>query len=413
MTMTNPNAFPVASDRSRFAAEASALLPELRELRRELHREAEIGLDLPRTQAIILRELEPLGLEITLGQALTSVTAVLRGAHDGPAVLLRADMDALPIAEESGEAFAATGAAMHACGHDLHVAGLIGAARVLAAHREELHGSVVFMFQPGEEGAGGAALMLSEGVLDAAGRRVEAAYGIHVVIDDFGRFATKGGPLMGGANSLHVTMTGRGGHGSAPYLAVDPVPALAESILALQNFVTRRFDVFDPVVASVTQLRAGEVMNAIPDSAQFSATVRTLSHRSTELLERELPPFFEHIAAAHGCRADVEFSIDFPATVNDPAAADRAIAEISALLGPARVTRVEHPRMASEDFSHVLREVPGAFVFLGAAHPGTDLDTAEFNHTPRVRFDDGVLAEQAAVLAALAASHLEAKPADQ
>ncbi|MGI5158714.1 M20 metallopeptidase family protein [Microbispora sp. CA-102843] len=398
-----------ASTPESLRADAAGLAEGLVALRRRLHREPEVGFDLPRTQAAIVEALKPLDLEIRLGERLSSVTAVLRGDRPGPSVLLRADMDALMIPEETGLEFASRNGAMHACGHDLHVAGLVGAARLLAARRSEISGSVVFMFQPGEEAGGGAPLMIDEGVLDAAGQRVEAAYGIHVLPGAPGTFSTRPGPLMGGANVLRVRVAGRGGHGSRPHEAVDPVPVLAEIVLALQSYVTRRVSVFDPVVISVAKLSAGEVLNAIPDDAELGGTVRTMSKASSERLATELPALATRIAEAHGCRAETEFEIVYPVTVNDAERAETALQTLSETFGADRVQRLESPIMASEDFSFVLDEVPGAFVFLGATPSHVDPAQAEMNHSPRALFDDGVLADQAVALAALALRHVAAR----
>ncbi|MET8986866.1 M20 family metallopeptidase [Nonomuraea wenchangensis] len=387
-------------------ADAAALADDLVALRRRLHAEPEVGFDLPRTQAAIVEALKPLDLDIRLGERLSSVTAVLRGDRPGPSVLLRADMDALAIQEETGLEFASRNGAMHACGHDLHVAGLVGAARLLAARRSELRGSVVLMFQPGEEAGGGAPLMIEEGVLDAAGQRVEAAYGIHVFPGTPGMFSTRPAALMAGANVLRVRVTGRGGHGSRPHEAVDPVPVLAEIVLAFQTYVTRRVPVFDPVVISVAKLSAGDVLNVIPERAELAGTVRTLSKASAERLAVELPALASRIAEGHGCRAETEFEIVYPVTVNDVECAEGALSTLAATFGAERAQRLESPVMASEDFSFVLDEVPGAFVFVGATPAHIDPERAEMNHSPRAVFDDGVLADQAVALAALALRHV-------
>ncbi|MEQ6897193.1 M20 family metallopeptidase [Microbacterium sp. KR10-403] len=386
--------------------DAARLLPDLVRLRRRLHADPEVGFDLPRTQATVLAELDALPLEVMTGRTLSSVTAVLRGAAPGPAVLLRADMDALPIVEQTGLAFSASGGAMHACGHDLHTAGLIGAARLLAARRERIAGSVVLMFQPGEEAGGGAPRMIAEGVLDAAGPRVCAAYGIHVLPGRSGVFSTRPGPLMAGANLLHVQITGRGGHGSRPHQAVDPVPVLAELVLALQTYTTRRVPVSDPVVISVTRLHAGDAVNVIPDNAGLSASVRTLSATAVKRLRLELPVLVREIAAAYGCRAETTFEVGYPVTVNDAVCAIAARDVLRSEFGPERVETLESPIMASEDFSFVLDEVPGAFVFVGATPTGMRPEDAEMNHSPRAVFDDAILGDQAAALAALALRHV-------
>ncbi|QFY10041.1 amidohydrolase [Nonomuraea phyllanthi] len=390
-------------------ADAAGLRDGLVALRRRLHHEPEVGFELPRTQAAIIQALRPLDLEIRTGERLSSVTAVLRGDRPGPSVLLRADMDGLAIGEETGLEYASRNGAMHACGHDLHVAGLVGAARLLATRRSQIRGSVVLMFQPGEEAGGGAPLMIDEGVLEAAGQRVEAAYGIHVLPGAPGTFSTRPGPLMGGANVLRTRVIGSGGHSSRPHEAVDPVPVLAEIVLALQSYVTRRVSVFDPVVISVTKLAASEVLNVIPERAELGATVRTLSKAASERLATELPALAQGIATAHGCRAETEFEVVYPVTVNDTERAESALNTLTETFGAERVLRLESPVMASEDFSFVLDEVPGAFVFLGATPSHVDPARAEMNHSPRALFDDGVLADQAAALAALALRHVAAR----
>lgn len=390
---------------------ARGLLPALVELRRAIHTDPELGLRLPRTQERVLRALEGLPLEIRTGEALDSVIAVLRGGRPGPTVLLRADMDALPMREETDLPYRATGEAMHACGHDLHVAGLVGAAQLLADRAAGLAGDVVFMFQPGEELGDGAARMIEEGVLDASGSRPVAAYGVHVVPGEYGVFSTRPGALMAGCAELDVTVRGRGGHASAPHLTHDPVPVIAELVTALQAFVTRRFDVFDPVVLTVTQLAAGgPARNVIGDDASLVATMRMLSAASLERLQHELPGLVRGIARAHGCEAEAAVSVLVPPTVNDAPATLAALETLAQQFGPDRVLTSPAPVMGSEDFSHVLRAVPGTFFFLRATPPEIDHESAAPNHSPQVLFDDAVLADQAVALAALALTHLG--PAD-
>lgn len=389
--------------------DARDLLPGLVGLRRAIHADPELGLELPRTQRRILDALEPLGAEVTLGAGLSSIAAVIRGAHPGPTVLLRADMDALPLTEETGLDYAATGERMHACGHDLHVAGLVGAAQLLAARRDELHGDVLLMFQPGEELGDGATRMLAEGLLDVTGSRPVAAFGIHVVPGEFGVFSTRPGALMAGAIEVEVTITGSGGHASAPHLTRDPVPVAAELVTALQAFVTRRFDVFDPVVLSVTQLHAGgPARNIISDTASLVASVRVLSHENSARVQNEIPALVQEIAAAHGCTVEVDVTILCAPIVNDPQAVAHVRSTLSGLFGEERVWETAHPVMGSEDFSFVLEQVPGAFLFLRATPDEVDLETASPNHSPTVVFDDAVLADQAAALAALALGRLSA-----
>ncbi len=389
--------------------EAVAIAAELAELRRAIHAEPEIGLDLPRTQRKVLDALAGLPLEISLGTSLSSVTAVLRGGKPGKTVLLRADMDALPVTERSGVPFSSRiDGAMHACGHDLHTAMLCGAARLLSARAGDLPGNVIFMFQPGEEGPGGGRIMVSEGVLDAAGDRPVAAYALHVAsgLLPFGLFASRAGTVMAAADTLHVTVHGRGGHGSQPHRAADPVPVACEIVLALQTMVTRQFDVFDPVVLTVGAFHAGTTDNVIPDDASFVATVRSFSPHARVAIQAAAPRVALQIAAAHGLTATAEFRDGYPVTVND--AAELAFAEetVADLLGDGRYLAAPNPLTGSEDFSYVLEQVPGAFLMLGACPAGTDPGTAPFNHSAEAVFDDTVLPVGTALYAALALQRL-------
>ncbi|MFJ2146471.1 M20 family metallopeptidase [Glutamicibacter sp. NPDC087661] len=386
-----------------FTADAQTILPELIKLRRALHADPELGLDLPRTQQKVLDALGGLPLEITTGTRTSSVTAVLRGERPGPTVLLRGDMDALPITEETNLDFASANGNMHACGHDLHTAGLVGAAKLLSSRQSELRGSVIFMFQPGEEGHGGAKIMLEEGLLSAAGEPPVAAYAIHVGPGPRGVFATRSGPVAAGSNQLTVKLKGRGGHGSQPHHTLDPVPAAAELVLALQSFVTRRFNAFDPVVLSITRLSTGDgAINVIPESVELAATIRTMSHESLAVLEEGLPRVINGVAAAHELTADVSFETLYPVTVNDPIESEAALETMREIYGEQRVAIMPSPMMGSEDFAFVLDEVPGTFIALLATPPELSASEAEWNHSPRVVFDDAVLAVQAAALAAIA-----------
>ena len=389
--------------------EAAAQLTQVAALRHALHRVPELGLRLPRTQALVLDALAGLDLEVTTGTALDSVVAVLRGGRPGPAVLLRGDMDALPLTEGSGEEFTSQHPGrMHACGHDLHVAGLVGAAQLLASRRAELPGTVVLMFQPGEEGDGGARIMIEEGVLDAAGSRVVAAYALHVMASlvPVGGLISRPGPILAAADEVRVTVLGRGGHGSMPHLAADPVPVAAELVLGLQAMVTRQFDVFDPVVLSVGRLEAGTANNVIPDTATIAATVRSFSSVSRARAEGSIRRLCEHVAAAHGMSARVEWLPGYPVTFNTPDEVDRAAVLARGLLGRDGFTVAPQPIPGSEDFSYVLEQVPGAFLGLGATPAGADPATAPYNHSPQARFHDGALAVGPAILAALAMDRL-------
>ena len=375
---------------------AADVQDDLVHLRRALHQIPELGLTLPRTQEHVLAALDGLPLEISTGDSLSSVTAVLRGGSPGGrSVLLRGDMDALPVVERTDTPFAATGDTMHACGHDLHTAMLVGAARVLTAQRRALAGDVVFMFQPGEEGHDGARHMVSEGVLDAAGRRIDAAFAIHVTSSllPAGQFASRTGTIMSAADTLRVTVRGAGGHGSAPHRAKDPIPAACEMVAALQTFVTRRFDVFDPVIVTVGSFHAGTLFNVIPDSASFEATVRSFSRVAHERLLAEITSVCTGIGTAYGLEVDAKIEELYPVTVNAGSQVDLARASVTEHHGDDRWTDLPHPLSGSEDFSRVLDEVPGVMVFLGATPADRDPATAPFNHSPEAAFDEAVMAD--------------------
>jgi hippurate hydrolase len=389
--------------------DAVAIAAELTKLRRAIHAEPEIGLDLPRTQRKVLDALDELPLEITLGESLSSVTAVLRGGKPGKTVLLRGDMDALPVTERTGLPYASMiDGAMHACGHDLHTAMLAGAARLLSARQAELAGNVIFMFQPGEEGPGGARIMVAEGVLDVAGDRPTAAYALHVAsgLLPLGLVASKAGTVMAAADTLHVTVHGRGGHGSQPHRAADPIPVACEIVLALQTMVTRQFDVFDPVVVTVGTFHAGTVDNVIPDDANFVATIRSFSPEARAAVQDSALRLARDVATAHGLTATAEFRDGYPVTVNDGDELAFAEQTVTDVLGDGRYFAAPNPLTGSEDFSYVLEQVPGAFLMLGACAPDTDPFAAPFNHSAEAVFDDAVLADGTALYAELALRRL-------
>ncbi|MFD1542594.1 M20 metallopeptidase family protein [Nonomuraea guangzhouensis] len=392
-----------------FTESARDMRDDLVRLRHSLHTTPEIGLTLPRTQEKVLTALDGLPLEITTGKALSSVTAVLRGGRPGPAVLLRGDMDALPVAERNDLPYRSQiDGQMHACGHDLHTTMLAGAAHLLSARREELAGDVIFMFQPGEEGHEGAKYMIEEGVLDAAGARPVAAYGLHVVSSMLpqGLFASRPGPLMAAADVFKVTVKGRGGHGASPHRALDPIQAGCEMVASLQTMVTRSFDVFDPVLVTVGSFHGGTVDNVIPDEARFEATLRTFSAANRTLAKRRLVEVVEGVAAAHGLSVETSFGMGYPVTVNDATETEFVSRTAEELFGPGRFLVTPQPVMGSEDFSYVLENVPGAFAFLGACPPDRDPAVAPYNHSPEAQFDDAVLPDGAALYATLAQSRL-------
>jgi len=319
-------------------------------------------------------------------------------------------MDALPVTEATGVDFAFDGPRMHACGHDLHMSMLVGAARLLHGRRAQLHGSVVFMFQPGEEGHHGARHMIEAGILTAAGPAPTAAYALHVAPGVIGRgvVATRPGPLLASVDNLHVVVHGAGGHGGRPHLAQDPVPVLAEIVTALQTVVTRQFDVFDPVVVSVGLVEAGTAHNVISGSGRLEATMRSFSPTARARLAEVTTRVARGIAEAHGLRADARVEPMYPVTVNDPAEAARVLRVAADLFGADRTEELEHPRPGAEDFSLVLEAVPGAMAFLGVCVPERDPATAPYNHSAHALHDDALLADGAQLLAALALDHVGA-----
>jgi amidohydrolase len=389
--------------------DARSMADELTAMRHALHREPEVGLDLPRTQEKVLAAIDGLPLEVSTGKALTSVTAVLRGGSPGPTVLLRGDMDALPVHEEVDLPFRSQlDDRMHACGHDLHTTMLAGAARLLCAHRDRLAGDVVFMFQPGEEGWDGAGFMLGEGVLEASGSEPVAAYALHVTSSRWpnGTFATRPGPLLAASDAVRVTVHGKGGHGSAPHRAKDPVPAACEMVTALQTFVTRSIDAFDAAVLTVGEFHAGTRRNIIPEQARFEATVRSFRPEVREVLASGVPRVCEGVAAAHGVDVEVEYHAEYPVTVNSVDEVAYATETATEMFGAERFELAEHPITGSEDFSRVIGRVPGAMIFLGAAIEGRNHEDAPDNHSPLAAFDDAVLADGSALYATLAARRL-------
>jgi hippurate hydrolase len=393
---------------SNFLASAKEIQNDLATIRRDLHQEPEIGLDLPKTQAKIVAALEGLGLEITTGKALSSVTAVLRGNKSEKTVLLRADMDALPVTELADLSYKSQiDGAMHACGHDLHVAMLIGAARLLVKNKLQLNGDVVFMFQPGEEGFDGAGHMIKEGVLTASGHKADSTYGIHVMSSTVpaGTFTTKGGTMMASSDELHVTVLGMGGHGSQPHTAKDPIPVAAEMVSALQLLITRSFDAFDPVVITVGQFHAGTKANIIPDTAEFQATIRTFSAANRTRIQAEAVRLCTSIAEGYGLKADVKVVEQYPVTSNNDAHANFVGKVAADLFGTESYVEMPHAIAGAEDYSRVLEAVPGSYVFLGAS-VDQDFVNSEVNHSPRAMFDDSVLYRGTALLSELAVRSL-------
>jgi hippurate hydrolase len=381
--------------------DATAILPDLVALRRAIHLEPELGLHNPRTTEKIKAALAGLPLDIREGPSTTGLIATLKGPQNGRTVLLRGDTDALPLTEETGLDFTSTIAgAMHACGHDSHVAMLVGAAKLLCARRDHLAGTVQFMFQPGEEGHHGARFMLEDGLIDPL---PDAAFALHVMPNaPHGVFGGRAGPLLAATDRLHITVLGRGGHASMPHDALDPVPVACEIVLAIQSLVTRQVSVFDPAVVTIGKITAGTTDNIIPEAAHLLGTIRTLSPKTRADMAANLERLATGIASAHGATAQVHIEQGFPVTLCDARAVAFGQATIESLYGEAGWRSMASPVMGGEDFAYVLEKVPGAMFFLGASADGSDWRQCCGLHSNHMVIDEAVMARGAAVHAALA-----------
>jgi hippurate hydrolase len=395
----------VSESLSTLLSEATELLPDVIALRRQIHRRPELGLELPETQRAVLGALQGLDLEVSTGGKTSAVVATLRGDRPGPTILLRADMDALPLQEDTGLDFVSEHAGrMHACGHDAHVSMLVGAARLLVARRAELAGSVKLVFQPGEEGYAGARILIEEGLLDDE-PRVDAAFAIHVDSSiRAGAVAGRAGPFLAAGDVFSIDVSGGGGHASMPHLAADPIPVACEIVTALQSMVTRRINAFDPAVLTVTKIHAGSALNVIPRTAQVQGTFRTVSDTTRRVVRERLEQVVAGIAAAHGVEAQTHHIPGYPVTVNDDDFAEFVREVATSLVGGDQVIDMPAPVMGAEDFSYVLQRVPGAMVFLGA-RPAEG--RREPLHSSRMRLEESALATGVALHAAMALRFLE------
>lgn len=390
--------------------EAAERLDRIRADRRNLHRIPEVGLHLPLTQRYIVEELERIGLTPRLGESLSSVTAVLEGRTGAvgarKAVLLRSDMDALPMREATGLSFASNNGAMHACGHDLHMAMLLEAARALAARKDALVGDVVFAFQPGEENHGGARRMLEEGLYETQGREIVASFGLHVLsyLLDFGTVALRRGAIMAGSTIVEVVFVGKGGHGSAPHRARDPLAAGASFVTAVTSALAHAIDMFEPNVLTFGSFHSGSSTNVIPDEATLRGTLRTFTPETTVTARSVIERVAHATADAHDVDAVVTLQEICLPVVND----DDEVGIVVDAAGDAGidVTWLERPISVSEDFSYMLEANRGAFVLLGAVIPEADPQKSEANHSARADFDEEILTIGADLLASWAVRRL-------
>jgi len=396
--------------------EANDQLSSAVELRRTLHLWPEVGNNLPITRDVVLDALQGLPLDISLHTKTSGIGAVLTGTKPGPTILLRGDMDALPMPEDTGLDFSSkVDGTMHACGHDTHTAMLVGAAKMLAGRRDELAGRVLFMFQPGEEGHHGARYMLKEGLLDlppladGTPSPVTGAFALHITSAmPAGVLSVRGGAIMASSDHLLITVHGRGGHASEPHRALDPIPIACEIVQAMQMMVTRSIDVFDPSIITVGRITAGTTNNVIPETATIEGTIRAVSEATRKKVHAGVQRVADGIAAAHDATVTVEVTLGYPVTSNHKGFAAFATDVAGEVVGADHVLQMPHPVMGAEDFSYVLEAVPGSMMFLGGTHPDRNLATAPPNHSNRVTFDEQAMATGMAVYSAVAIRHLEA-----
>ena len=365
------------------AAEIDAMKGSLVEWRRDFHRHPEVAFEERRTSSVVRAFLESLGIEVA-SCARTGLRGVLRGGAPGRTVALRADMDALPVAEENEfEHRSQAPGFMHACGHDGHMAILMGTARLLAAHREDLAGNVVFLFQPSEENPpGGAQPMIDEGALEG----VDAVFGLHLWQPlPTGVVGIRPGPMMAASDTIRLVVRGRGGHASQPHLTVDPVVAASHAVLAAQTVASRFVDPLQPVVVSFTTIHGGRIHNIIPDEVTLTGTVRTLEPAVQRAVKERLREVCERTCALFGAAGEFSYEEGYPALVNDGATSELAARVATEAFGPERVRTIP-PVMGGEDFAYYLQRVPGAFVMLGIGDAGPYP-----HHNPRFDIDERAL----------------------
>lgn len=389
---------------------AEKVLPDVIDLRRRIHQHPELGNQLPRTTAAVLASLEGLDLEIRRSTETTSLVATLKGAKPGPRILLRGDMDALPMPEDNDLPFASeVPNRMHACGHDAHTAMLAGAAHVLHGCRDELAGTVDFFFQTGEEGYFGARVVMEEGLFEAP-NEPDAAFALHITpLLKSGVFTGKPGPLLAAADFWEITVRGKGGHASMPHDCLDPIPVACEIVQGFQHLVTSRINAFDPVVLTTTKIEAGTTTNVIPEHATIMGTLRSTSEKSRKIAHEGIERIARQVALAHEMEAEVTMNLGYPVTVNDAGFVDFARATVHKLYGEAGWREAETPMMGAEDFSYLLNRWPGAMFFLGVRPEEKSL--AAPCHSNRMILNEQGMAHGVALHAQVALDYLAGKAA--
>ncbi len=366
--------------------------------RRDLHQIPELSFELHRTSHYVFRELEKMGLSCRR-MAQTGVVALIRGVNPGPTIGLRADMDGLPIKEASGLSFASGSGNMHACGHDAHMAMLLGAAQIISEHKDKLNGSVRLIFQPSEEAEGGAEPMIREGCLKDP--KVEAVLGLHIgrIFPEVGtgQIGVGYGTVLAASSIFAVTVKGEQTHGSTPHTGVDPIPAAAEMILALQKIISRELNPTSPAVLTISQINGGNSFNIIPAEVTFKGDLRTVEPGDERFIKTRIEEICTAIAAANRAEAVVEFMGDFPATVNDESFTRAFVKSAARIVGKGQIVELKRPDMGNEDFSCFLRQVPGTYFFLGSHNSRKGI--IHPHHHPKFDIDEDVLWLGSAVFA--------------
>jgi amidohydrolase len=385
-----------------FIKEANAMRDELVERRRDFHQYPELGFEEVRTSGIVIEELNALGLEVQTGVGKTGVVGILEGAGNGPTILYRADMDALPVQEANEVEYVSTETGkMHACGHDGHTAIALGIAKLLSNHRDKLNGRVKFVFQPAEEIGNGAKSMVADGVLTSP--KPDISLGIHLWNNlEVGITSIVSGPVMSGASMFEIEVTGKGGHGAMPHQTADPIVCASQIIVALQSIVSRNVDPLDTVVISVGTIHGGVARNVIPQTVTFEGTFRIFREETREMVAKRIHEIASGVATAMGCVADVKIPFGIGATVNEAGVAQRAKEVFSKFDDVMSV--VEQPWMASEDVGVLMQQNPGAYLLVGSANNERELNYP--HHHPRFDFDEDVLPLSVGVMSATIADYL-------
>ncbi len=383
-----------------FYKEAQELFGYSQALRRDLHMHPELGFQEVRTSGIIAKELRELGLEVTTGIAKTGVTAVVDGAKPGPVIMLRFDIDALPINEQTGAEYASQNpGVMHACGHDGHVAVGLTVARLLNNHRDEISGTIKLIFQPAEEGMGGADMMIHEGVLESP--IPVHSLGLHIWNEQpIGWLGIAAGPIMAGAATFKIVVTGKGGHAAAPHLTIDPVLAAAQIVSAAQSIVARNVDPQKAAVVSFASIHGGETFNVIPQQVEMTGTIRYFDLEVKKMLFQRLEQVTRSVAEGLGCQAAIEIRDLTPAVVNDVQVTQSVKRAAESTLPGHEIDERGRFTMGAEDFAYFQHKAPGTFFLVGSNNAEKGLNYG--HHHPKFDFDEGVLPRAAGLMAASA-----------